>query len=77
MCKSTNKNKAYIETSKYKNIGYVIQKPEDFNPDDKYPMVILLHGAGWRGNDVSLLKDYPIFEAGIQLKDMVYLKKEI
>lgn len=64
MCKNINKNEACVETLKYKNIEYVIRKPENFNTDKKYPMVILLHGAGWRGNDVSVLKEYPLFSVG-------------
>ena len=47
----------------YKNIRYLIAYPDNFNADGKYPMLIHLHGAGGRGNDLNLLKIAgPVFE---------------
>lgn len=31
---------------KYKEIDYVIRYPENFLPDEKYPLVFYIHGAG-------------------------------
>lgn len=74
MCKSVNEKRVSIETSKYKNIDYIIHKPENFSSDKKYPMIILLHGAGWRGSDISILKDYPLFDVGkVNIKNSVVI----
>ena len=47
---------ASIETRKFKSqngdtLLYRIQKPADYNPEIKYPLVLCLHGAGGRGDD--------------------------
>ena len=52
------------EICKYKNFEYLLQKPRKFSPDNKYPLIIVLHGAGARGNDISKFKDYVLFKIG-------------
>lgn len=60
------------EICKYKNFEYLLQKPCNFSPDEKYPIIIVLHGAGARGNDISLFKDYVLFRIGEEyIKDSV------
>ncbi|MCA9131400.1 MAG: prolyl oligopeptidase family serine peptidase, partial [Planctomycetales bacterium] len=42
---------------KEKKLNYRLLKPKDFDPAEKYPLVIFLHGAGERGdNNVAQLK---------------------
>ena len=38
---------------KYFNFGYVCNLPKDFDPNKKYPLVVFLHGAGERGDDLE------------------------
>lgn len=33
------------------SLNYVILYPENFNPEQKYPVLLFLHGSGERGND--------------------------
>jgi len=45
-----------IEARKFKSqngdtLLYRIQKPADYDPEIKYPLVLCLHGAGGRGDD--------------------------
>lgn len=52
-------NKAYVFTSKIKpsvSFNYLIALPEGFSNDTKLPMIVFLHGAGERGNDVERVK---------------------
>lgn len=45
----------------------LIKYPEHFTESKKYPLLIFLHGAGTRGNDIRLLKDAPFFQmVGVQ-----------
>ena len=37
-------------------IGYYVFLPKDFKKEDKYPMIVFLHGAGERGNGKEDLK---------------------
>lgn len=45
----------------YKNFKYVLALPDDFSEDKQYPLLVLLHGAGGRGNDGISLGDNPYF----------------
>lgn len=40
-------------SDKYYNFGYVKYLPKDFDPQKKYPLVVFLHGAGERGEDLD------------------------
>ena len=50
-----------MEVSRYKEINYVIRRPENETEGKKYPLVIYLHGAGGRGRDISLLLGHSFF----------------
>lgn len=41
------------EQDKYFNFGYVKYLPKDYDESKKYPLVIFLHGAGERGDDLD------------------------
>ena len=49
------------ETDSYKKLKYVLRKPADFKPDGKYPIIIFLHGAGGRGDDIDKIATNPFF----------------
>lgn len=40
-------------SDKFFNFGYVCNLPKDYDPSKKYPLVIFLHGAGERGEDLD------------------------
>ena len=42
-------------------LRYIIKYPKGFECNNKYPVLIFLHGAGTRGNDIEVLKDNPYF----------------
>lgn len=64
-----------VYPSKNGNLNYRLLKPENYNPEKKYPIVLFLHGAGERGSDNEITlthiaglfldkknrKDYPCF----------------
>lgn len=35
-------------------------RPEDFNGGNVYPVIIFIHGAGSRGNDISIIKNHSV-----------------
>ena len=41
------------ESDRFFNFGYVKYLPKDFDGSKKYPLVIFLHGAGERGEDLD------------------------
>lgn len=44
-----------------KNLTYVIRYPEGFDEQKKYPVILCLHGAGARGDDVHKVMTNPFF----------------
>ncbi len=46
---------------RYKNLSYILQFPADYAPEQAYPLLIFMHGAGTRGEDMDKLKDNPFF----------------
>lgn len=46
----------------FQNIQYLLKKPNDFNPEMNYPVLLFLHGAGTRGNDIRKLYTNPFFQ---------------
>ena len=49
-------NSLQVETSIVKEIKYLLYIPSDYTGDEAYPLMIFLHGAGERGNDIDLVK---------------------
>lgn len=45
----------------FQNIRCLIRKPKDFKEEKVHPVILFLHGAGTRGNDISKLYNNPFF----------------
>lgn len=41
------------ESDRYFNFGYLLNLPKDYDPTKRYPLVLFLHGAGERGEDLE------------------------
>ncbi len=42
------------------NMQYIVRYPNNFDSTQKYPVVLLLHGAGYRGQDIGRLPEHPL-----------------
>lgn len=49
-----------VKIESFGKMNYLELFPRDFSEDKKYPIILHLHGAGSRGNDVSLLNEQAI-----------------
>lgn len=47
--------------SEFKKLKYVLREPENFSKNSTYPLVIYLHGAGKRGDNIDLIVKHPEF----------------
>ena len=54
-----------IEKCEFKNLKYVLVKPDGFDENKKYPTILLLHGAGSRGDDLDLLLENYYFSESV------------
>lgn len=50
-----------IKIEQSDNLQYIIRFPDGYKNGDKFPVIIYLHGAGSRGNDINILKNTPYF----------------
>jgi len=48
--------------SQFEELKYVVKYPKNFKEGEKFPVLIFLHGAGTRGNDIDKLLTNPFFE---------------
>lgn len=46
------------EYRKSVNINYLLYLPKDYETKNKFPLLLFLHGAGERGNDLQLVKKH-------------------
>lgn len=45
----------------FEEMNYILKLPKNFDECKKYPVILLLHGAGTRGTDIELLKEQSYF----------------
>lgn len=54
--KYTGMTGQHPKTAKSISMQYLLYVPEDYSPDKKIPLIMFLHGAGERGNDINKVK---------------------
>ena len=60
-------------TEIFKDMQYLLAFPEGYVQGEKYPVIIFLHGAGTRGNDIEMLKRNPYFKNVSVHKDFPFV----
>ena len=56
----TNYLKSMPKSVTMQELGYILTSPSNIDNDERYPLIIFLHGAGERGDNLDLLKCYCI-----------------
>ncbi|MBQ6875574.1 MAG: prolyl oligopeptidase family serine peptidase [Lachnospiraceae bacterium] len=51
-----------MEIQQFENVRYVTNFPEEYSGKEKYPVILFLHGAGSRGNDIKKILNNPYFK---------------
>lgn len=62
-----------FETGSYQELNFILTKPDDFSKDKKYPLILFLHGAGTRGDDVTKVMENPFYEQTSRMKDFPFI----
>lgn len=62
-----------IERFRFKDIQYVVKYPDKFDDCEKYPVILFLHGAGTRGNDIEVLLNNPYFRITDAMDDYPFI----
>jgi len=55
------------------NMEYVVCYPDGFERSQKHPVILCLHGAGTRGTDISLVKNYSLLSEASKLEDFPFI----
>lgn len=50
-----------MEIKKFEKLTYILKYPKNYEEGEKYPVIIFLHGAGGRGDDIEVTKTNPFF----------------
>ena len=50
-----------VKVKQFGELKYVIRYPHSYEPGKKFPLIIFLHGAGSRGDDINNVKTNPYF----------------
>ena len=61
------------DTGKFGSLHYLIRYPADYNEATQHPALLLLHGAGSRGIDLTILENNPFFTITDQYEDFPFL----
>ena len=51
----------FFEEKSFEGLRYLVRYPNGFFPDRKYPLIIMLHGAGTRGSNIDKLRENHYF----------------
>lgn len=62
-----------IQKQKYHKIGYLRCVPEGFSANNTYPIIIHLHGAGSRGEDLGVLCEQAIIKNAQKIQDFPFV----
>ena len=62
-----------ISFGKIGKLDYLRFEPADFSESKKYPIIIHFHGAGSRGNDVSILENQSIVGYANEVEDFPFV----
>lgn len=49
------------QISEFQGMQYIVSYPHRYDKNEKYPIILFLHGAGSRGNDIKALLNNPYF----------------
>ena len=60
-----------LEAKKYKKLKYYISFPEGYEDGKKYPVLFYTHGAGGRGNRLSIIKNDEVYSKNPCVNDFI------
>lgn len=55
------------------NMQYIVRYPNGYEEGKKYPVIIVLHGAGSRGEDINILNENPYFVLTEKYEDFPFI----
>ena len=62
-----------FESDIFNGMQYLIRYPDGYVQGEKYPVILFLHGAGTRGNDLNLLQNNLFFSLTAQHTDFPFI----
>ena len=62
-----------FEECKLGKLKYILRYPDGFERDKKYPLIICLHGAGYRGDDYARVMANPYFKETEKHEDFPFV----
>lgn len=61
------------EIAAFEKLRYIIKFPKGYKEEERCPVIIFLHGAGSRGNDIEVLRNNPYFKITDKYDDFPFI----
>ncbi len=62
----------FVEKS-FDTIRYLVRYPDGYKEGARYPVIIYLHGAGGRGDDINVIRTHSFFSITAEYKDFPFV----
>ncbi len=62
-----------MEIKKFEKLTYILKYPKNYEEGKKYPVIMFLHGAGGRGDDIELVRTNPFFNITNKYEDFPFI----
>lgn len=57
----------------FESLRYIVRYPDEYEEGKKYPVLLMLHGAGSRGEDIEVLRANPFFSITEKLEEFPFI----
>ncbi len=62
-----------VESHRFREMKYLLSYPPSFDPEERYPVIVYLHGAGTRGTNIDVLAQGGSFVKICRFQEKGYL----
>lgn len=62
-----------MKQCQFQSLRYLVRFPKEYREGERYPVILALHGAGYRGEDLNVLAQNPFFTCTQTLSDFPFV----
>ncbi len=62
-----------MKECQFQSLRYLVRFPKDYRKGERRPVILALHGAGYRGEDLNVLRQNPFFTCTQELSDFPFV----
>lgn len=62
-----------MKQCQFSSLRYLVRFPRDYKEGERRPVILALHGAGYRGDDLNVLAQNPVFSCTETIEDFPFV----